>query len=113
MGPEEFQLRDIDGGAGDDILTFELVGDVDIANHAEFERAVTELLDRGPLVLDLSPATYLDSAGFAALDRLLGRGHLELVMNATCLLRKAATIVGVPFHDDVGAARGAIARPNL
>jgi anti-sigma B factor antagonist len=111
MSSEEFQLQHMGGEPGQ-IATFRLQGDIDMANAAVFEEAVSKRLEAGALVLDLSAAKYFDSAGFAALDRLLSRGQLQLVIGPACLLRKAAVIVGMPFHDDVESARGAIARPE-
>ena len=107
MGLREFDLRSI-GPVSAPVVEAELHGEIDIANASRFEAAVDELRADRPLVLDLSPASYFDSAGFAALDRLLGGGRLQVVMAPTCVMRRAATLMGVPVHDDPDSARAAL-----
>jgi anti-sigma B factor antagonist len=110
MAPAQFHLQPVAGPDPGLPTTVELHGDVDMANAAEFDEAVAALMRSGPTVLDLSPTDYVDSAGFAALDRLLGQGRLRLVMAPTCVIRRAASIVGLPFTDDVDSARADLAR---
>jgi hypothetical protein len=62
----------------------------------------------GPLIFDLSAAAYFDSAGFEVLDRRLATGGLIAVVSPTSALRKAASLMSVPFHDTVEAASAAI-----
>lgn len=102
----QFELRPIRGD--DSIVAIELRGDLDLANAERFEKALRDLRDAGPIVLDLSSATYCDSAGFAALDRLLGEGDFELVVDRDSVMRRAAAILGVRIHDDLGSARAAL-----
>lgn len=107
MGLREFDLRPM-GPASDSVVHAELHGEIDIANAARFEAAVQELRTGRALVLDLSPASYFDSAGFAILDRLLGDGYLQVVMAPSSIMRRAATLMGVPVHDDPESARAAL-----
>ena len=80
-------------------------GDVDITNAVAFRAAIEEL-DR-PLIVDLSPLRYLDSAGFAALDQLLTQPGIAVVLDPASPVRAAADIMGVPCHDTVDAALAA------
>jgi anti-sigma B factor antagonist len=82
-------------------------GEVDITNAAELERALADLAADG-LVVDLSDAGYFDSAGFAVLDRLLGEGALAVVVAPGSVVRTAMTLMNMPFHDTVDAARAAL-----
>lgn len=59
------------------------------------------------VILDLSDVDYLDSAGFDALDQKLARGVVAVVISPGGVLRKAAEIMCVPYHDSVEAARTA------
>jgi anti-anti-sigma factor len=84
-------------------------GEVDISNVEDFRDAIAALMDRGPVVLDMSDVTYFDSAGFAALAYLLEHGRLAIVVAPSSQVRRATTIMNVPVHDDAGAAHQAIA----
>jgi anti-sigma B factor antagonist len=59
-----------------------LEGELDLANRPLFERAITDaVLAGGPLVLDVSRVTYMDSSALAALIAAVERlpsGHLVL-----------------------------------
>jgi anti-sigma B factor antagonist len=81
----------------------ELHGEVDAANAAGFEAALARLAEPA-LVIDLSQAGYLDSAGFAALDRLFAKTALAVVIAPDSVLRTAAQLMGLPVHDTVGQA---------
>jgi hypothetical protein len=58
----------------------------------EFTQAVQELPGPRPLILHLSDADYFDSAGFAALDRLLAQKTIVLVIAPDSMLFKAAEL---------------------
>jgi len=79
-------------------------GDVDITNAAAFRVAIAELDGPRPLIVDLSPLRYLDSAGFAALDQLLTQPGIAVVLDPASPVRAAADIMGVPCHDTLDAA---------
>jgi anti-sigma B factor antagonist len=105
-----FDLRPVDPPAwADHDLVVEVRGEVDSSNAIDFDRALTDLGGSRPLVLDLSMTSFFDSAGFAALDRVLDRGRTCIVISPTGLVRKAATILGVPFHDTIEDARRTLA----
>ncbi|NKQ57947.1 STAS domain-containing protein [Amycolatopsis sp. K13G38] len=83
-------------------VTVRVAGEIDVVNAGEFETEVKAI--SGPLVLDLGGLDYLDSAGFAALDALLSRRDLTVVIPPASKLRKVASLVGLPHYDDVAAA---------
>lgn len=76
-------------------------GEVDATNATDFARAVTDLPGPRPVILDLSNVSYLDSAGFAQLDLLIGRRVVVVVLSGDSTLRKAADLVGMPYHGSV------------
>ena len=87
----------------------ELRGEIDATNAAEFEQELQGAIGAGATILDVSPVGYFDSAGFAVLDRLLSTGSLIIVISPTSVLRRAATLMGIPLHDTVNQARDALA----
>ena len=102
----QFELVETESGPSPVI---ELLGEVDSTNAANFERGVQALTASGPVILDLSSVAYFDSAGFEVMDRLLGTGSLIVVISPASPLRRAAELMGVPFHDGVEPARAALA----
>lgn len=104
MTTTAFELRPTDG-AGARITA--VAGEVDATNAAEFVAAVRELPGLRPLVLDIGVLSYVDSAGFAALDRLLADGTIVIVLAPHSVIRKAAALVGLPCHDNVETALAA------
>jgi anti-anti-sigma regulatory factor len=107
MTAMSLELRTAGTGPGPGMTVAGLRGDVDGANAAELEAALTDLA--GPaLIVDLSEAGYFDSAGFAVLDRLLARLSLAVVISPDSVLRAAAELMGVPFHDTVDQARASL-----
>jgi anti-sigma B factor antagonist len=102
-----FELRTAEPGAGEVIPVAAVRGDVDAGNAADFEAALAALASPA-LVVDLSGASYVDSAGFAVLDRLLARTVLAIVLVPGSVLRTAAQLIGIPFHDTVDQARASL-----
>jgi len=111
MTTTSFELTSVSSGGGESgtETTVLLHGEVDISNVVDFRDAILAYLDRDPVVLDMSDVSYFDSAGFAALAHLLERGGLAIVVAPTSQVRRATSVMNVPVHDDVGAARKAIA----
>ncbi len=81
-----------------------VTGEIDVTNTEEFAEAVSALCSERPVVLDLSSLRYLDSAGFAALDRLLVEGSVVVVIAPGSLIHRAAVVMELPFHDDTDSA---------
>jgi len=105
MTSARFELLQIEAGPHPVI---ELRGEIDAANAADFDRELCAHTASGPAILDLSPAAYLDSAGFEVLCRLLPASPLILVISPTSVLHKAAKLISVPFHNTVNQAMGAL-----
>lgn len=97
--------------AADPVIAI-VTGEIDATNTADFVMAVDDLPGPRPLVVDLSDLTYMDSAGFAELDRMLARGAIVVVLPQDSALRKAAALIGLPCHDDVGTAVAAAGFPR-
>ena len=98
-----FELRTSGTVPGQDIPVAEVSGEVDAASAAGFEAALAGLAVPA-LVVDLSQASYLDSAGFAVLDRLLAKAALAVVVSPGSVLRTAAELMSIPIHDTVEQA---------
>lgn len=104
MTTTAFELRPDNGAAARIIAA---AGEVDATNAAEFAVAVRELPGHRPLVLDIGGLSYVDSAGFAALDGLLADETVVIALAPHSVIRKAATLVGLPCHDSVEIALAA------
>lgn len=103
----------------DGVLLAELVGEVDISNAFELGEALVAAVSNTTLgiVLDLTGATYLDSAGVHVLLRLhrrlrARRQQLRLVIPATSLIAEVLVFTGVPsvapLHESVADAVAAM-----
>lgn len=95
------QLADTSDGAAS-IAT--IAGEIDVTNTADFTGTINGLSADRPLVVDLSRLRYLDSAGFAALDRLLVERSVLIVIAPDSLVRRAAVVMELPFHADTDSA---------
>ena len=82
-----------------------VTGEIDVTNVDEFTRSVLALPGPRPVILQLSPIKYLDSAGFAALDRLLEQGAIVLVLSPDSFMYRVAELMCLPIHQDVETAR--------
>lgn len=97
-----FQLRPVGPPAGSSgtVTTVEVYGDVDSTNSTDLSNALRELAFPA-LIVDLSLVDYLDSAGFAMIDRLLGQAPVAVVISPGSVMRTAAELVSLPFHDSL------------
>lgn len=82
-----------------------LTGEVDASNVVGFDQSVREIPGGRPIILDLSSAKYLDSAGFSALDKLLADNEIVIVLAPTSFMFRVAELMCLPIHHDVEAAR--------
>jgi anti-sigma B factor antagonist len=104
-----FQLQNPESGtAATTPAEVTVTGEVDVTNVEEFARSVLALPGTRPIILDLSGLKYLDSAGFAALDRLLAQNAIVVVLSPESPVYKAAELMCLPLHPDVEAARRAL-----
>jgi anti-sigma B factor antagonist len=101
-----FQLRPVGPaeGSGDTVPAVQIRGDVDAANAADLSNALRELA-ASALIIDLSLVDYLDSAGFAMIDRLLDEAPVAVVISPDSVMRPAAELINLPFHDSITDAR--------
>ena len=98
-----------------------IAGEVDMASIGDVRGALHRAVDERALglVLDLTSATYLDSAAVAMLfelaERLQRHGQpLRLAVPRDALMRKTLLLTGIervaPVDDDVDAALAAVRR---
>lgn len=85
-----------------------VTGEVDASNVVNFDRSLRELPGERPMILHLSSVKYLDSAGFAALDRLLADQQIVVVLSPTSFMYRVAELMCMPIHHDAKAARRAL-----
>lgn len=76
-----------------------VVGDVDLANVAQFESALAEAgASGGPLTVDLTEASYCDSAAVRALFSVAASNQLTMIVNPTGHI---TTLLGISGLDRV------------
>jgi len=91
-------------GSGATVPAVQVRGEVDAASATDLSHAVRELASPS-LIIDLSLVDYLDSAGFAMIDRLLDEIQAVVVISPDSVIRPAAEIINLPFHDSLTEAR--------
>jgi anti-anti-sigma regulatory factor len=102
----DFQIRPVElpAGSGSTVPAVQIHGEVDSANVGDLGDAMRELATPA-LIIDLSLVGYLDSAGFAMVDRLLDEIQVVLVVSPQSVIRPAAELINLPFYDSVDEAR--------
>ena len=85
-----------------------VTGEVDVTNVYEFTQSVLAVPGPRPIILVLSGLKYLDSAGFAALDRLLEQDAIVLVLSSESFMYRVAELMCLPIHHDTESARRAL-----
>ncbi len=110
MTRADFQLQNSSNGAGP-VTPAEVTvtGEVDVTNVEEFTESVLAVPGTRPVILELSGIKYLDSAGFAALDRLLEQNAIVLVLSPDSFMYRVAELMCLPIHHDVETARRVVA----
>lgn len=91
-------------------VTMAVTGELDATNAERFTAAVEEIAAGQPAVLDLSDLLYMDSAGFAALHRIVARHAVTIALSPHSPLRRAAALMGLPSHDTVEQAASALSQ---
>ena len=92
-------------GAAPGAAEVTVTGEIDVTNVDEFTRSVLDVPGPRPVILQLSGVKYLDSAGFAALDRLLEQDAIVLVLSPASFMFRVAELMCLPIHHDAEAAR--------
>ncbi|MBI3910745.1 MAG: STAS domain-containing protein [Armatimonadetes bacterium] len=97
-------------------------GQIDLATAGRLQAALQAALSamRTPLVVDLSPVTYLDSAAITALLAVrrsaFRRGCPVLLVTGTAFPRKVLGLMHLerllPLHDTLPEALGSLAGPQ-
>jgi anti-anti-sigma factor len=103
-----FHLQIPEGDGAPTPYEVTVTGEVDASNVVQFTRSVQDLPGARPVILELSSVKYLDSAGFAALDRLLAENVVVIVLSPDSFMYRVAELMCMPIHHDVGAARRAL-----
>lgn len=103
-----FQLQTPDGRGAATPTEVIVTGEVDASNVQEFTQSVQELPGARPVILQLSSVEYLDSAGFAALDRLLEENAIVIVLSPDSFMYRVAELMCLPIHHDAETARRAL-----
>jgi ABC-type transporter Mla MlaB component len=85
----------------------EVSGEIDVTSATEFTSAIHASTEVDPLIVDLTRLTYIDSAGFAALDYLLHKRAITIVINPRSLIHGAAKLVALPCYDTIADAQQA------
>lgn len=87
--------------------TVSVTGELDATNAGDFTAAMVEIATERGAVLDLSDLLYVDSAGFAALLRIVADHKVTIALSPHSPLRRAATLMSLPHHDTVDDAAAA------
>jgi anti-sigma B factor antagonist len=104
-----FQLQNPDNGASANTpVEVTVTGEIDVTNVDEFRRSVLDVPGPRPIILELSGVKYLDSAGFATLDRLLEQNAIVLVLSPDSFMYRVAELMCLPIHHDTESARRAL-----
>jgi anti-anti-sigma factor len=87
-------IHDLQVDDRSDVVVARLSGEIDQSNAAAIGRTLRDLAHGRALVLDLSAARYLDSAGIAMLDMLRRTTNLRLVLSPESIVTRALTVTG-------------------
>jgi anti-anti-sigma factor len=91
-----------------DVVVARLTGEIDQSNAVAIGRTLRDCAKGRALVLDLSAARYLDSAGIAMLDMLRRTTSLRLILSPESIVKRALTITGfdqlIPIFPSMEAA---------
>jgi anti-anti-sigma factor len=98
----EFELQTVPEGTAVEVT---VTGEVDASNVVDFDRALREVAGERPMIVHLSSMKYLDSAGFAVLDRLLAEQEIVIVLSPKSFMYRVAELMCMPIHHDAKAAR--------
>jgi anti-anti-sigma factor len=105
----------------EDVPVLRLEGEIDVSNVGEIRTRMRELVtnQQFALIVDLTPTTYLDSAGinllFATGEEMRGRQQqLHVVLNENSPVTRMVALTGLdkslPMHGTLDRALAAAAR---
>jgi anti-anti-sigma factor len=96
-------------GTGPATALVTVTGELDATNAAQFVAEVGRVAAERATVLDLSGLLYVDSAGFAALHRVVAEQDVAVVLPQQSPLHRAAVLMDLPHHGTVDEAAAAVA----
>ncbi len=94
-------------GPGPAIPVVQVRGEIDVTNAGKLHEEIAGLLSAA-LIIDLSHVGYFDSAGFAVLDKLISQSPVAVVVAPGSVVRTAMSLLNLPFHDTIDAARASL-----
>jgi len=101
-------IHDLQVDDRSDVVVARIAGEVDQSNAAAIGLTLRDCARDRTLVLDLSAAQYLDSAGIAMLDMLRRTTNLRLVLSPESIVTRALTVTGfdqlIPIFPTLEAA---------
>jgi anti-anti-sigma factor len=111
VSEDEFSAQ-IDAGEGLTILS--VSGEIDLANVDEFDKALAEASAQGVEVhIDVGQLAFIDSAGFAAIQRAAAAAPFRLVVPGDCATARSFAVSGLaevlPVYRTRDEARAAAA----
>jgi anti-sigma B factor antagonist len=86
-----------------------LAGELDLITAPALDEAVRDLPANGPVTLDLSQLTFIDSSGLRAIaeiSRNLNGGGPLILANPSGLIRRVLTIVDFQSHPGIEIKAG-------
>jgi anti-anti-sigma factor len=107
QGPDHPNLRITETRAGGRTVV-SAAGELDLATAAGFSATVRECLGSGPVLIDFSELTFMDSSGVRLLDALMRDAESEnwsfticsdLPDNVRQLLEITGMLAGLPMED--------------
>jgi anti-anti-sigma factor len=100
--------RTLDVSGHSSMVIAEVTGEIDVSCANGFAEAIHAITEPGPLIVDLSGLTYIDSAGFAALEGLLRQRGIAIVVEPHSPIHAAANLIDLPCHATIADAQQAI-----
>jgi anti-sigma B factor antagonist len=91
-------LATVEVARRDGVRVATLAGEIDLSNATSIGQRLIAASGGDPLVVDLSPLEYVDSAGIAMfydIARRLGEDRVRLVVTPAAIVRRTLTVAGV------------------
>ena len=103
----DINVRKLDTSDHRSAALAQVSGEIDVTSAAEFVQAIHATTGPDTVIVDLTGLTYIDSAGFAALDQLLHQDAITVVIGPDSPIHEAAMLVALPCHDTIADAQRA------
>lgn len=87
--------------------TVAIRGEIDLSNAADLGKVLAEAASRElPVVIDAGELAFIDSAGFAAIQRLLDKATVYLVVPPECSTARSFAVSGLGQVIDIVGSHG-------